>query len=103
MINTSNTEQQTPAAEARALRLNNTADDATQLEHHLEQHVNKNDLSLVQQQPEQQPLAVQENTVAVVLESRQLTITLPWSFFASLLATIILCLHYSYFGPPSDS
>eukprot|EP00971_Amphidinium_carterae_P221941 4406133-Amphidinium_carterae.1 len=29
---------------------------------------------------------------------RQLAITLPWSFFVSLLYTIILCLHYSYFG-----
>eukprot|EP00971_Amphidinium_carterae_P191779 3805161-Amphidinium_carterae.1 len=27
-----------------------------------------------------------------------MTITLPWSFFASLLMTILLCIHYGYFG-----
>eukprot|EP00971_Amphidinium_carterae_P296318 5886111-Amphidinium_carterae.1 len=28
----------------------------------------------------------------------RVTLTLPWSFFASLLMTILLCIHYSYFG-----
>eukprot|EP00971_Amphidinium_carterae_P022374 441233-Amphidinium_carterae.1 len=39
-----------------------------------------------------------DNGSELVLAQRVMTITLPWSFFASLLRTILLCIHYSYFG-----
>eukprot|EP00971_Amphidinium_carterae_P132722 2628703-Amphidinium_carterae.4 len=48
-------------------------------------------------EPQQEQLAIRQcNTVA--LASIPLTIRLTWSFLVSLLCTIILCLHYSYFG-----
>eukprot|EP00971_Amphidinium_carterae_P274165 5441085-Amphidinium_carterae.1 len=34
----------------------------------------------------------------LVIAQKVMTFTLPWSFFASLLMTIPLCIHYSYFG-----
>eukprot|EP00971_Amphidinium_carterae_P328329 6460146-Amphidinium_carterae.4 len=89
VISVDNTEQQpTPAAEARvSLRL-------TQAQQHRRRR-NTTDTpprtrrqERLAQQSEQQ-LEVQEDTVAVVLERRQLTITLPWSFFVSIpLATV---------------
>eukprot|EP00971_Amphidinium_carterae_P007976 157925-Amphidinium_carterae.5 len=47
---------------------------------------------------------LQENLLrgTILLQSswnqRQLTITIPWSFIVSLIATIFICLHYSYLG-----
>eukprot|EP00971_Amphidinium_carterae_P351069 6491895-Amphidinium_carterae.1 len=51
----------------------------------------------------QQEIAVRDNlardnAVELVFAQRQMTITLPWSFFVSLLMTILLCIHYRYFG-----
>eukprot|EP00971_Amphidinium_carterae_P250945 4981613-Amphidinium_carterae.1 len=39
-----------------------------------------------------------DNSVELVFAQSQMTITLPWSFFVSLLMTILLCIHHSYFG-----
>eukprot|EP00971_Amphidinium_carterae_P221596 4398712-Amphidinium_carterae.1 len=47
---------------------------------------------------QQRDIVASDNDVELVLAQRVMTITLPWSFFASLLMTILLCIHYSYFG-----
>eukprot|EP00971_Amphidinium_carterae_P012687 249964-Amphidinium_carterae.1 len=38
------------------------------------------------------------NTGELVFAQRQMAITLPWSFFVSLLMRILLCIHYSHSG-----
>eukprot|EP00971_Amphidinium_carterae_P271920 5396214-Amphidinium_carterae.2 len=94
MINVVNSEQQpTTPANWQQLKLDlgyvchkrsdTNEEDAIRKIHHEEDDINNS--------------AVQQcDTVA--LARRQLTITLPWSFFVLLLCTIILCLYYSYFG-----
>eukprot|EP00971_Amphidinium_carterae_P232989 4624240-Amphidinium_carterae.1 len=46
----------------------------------------------------QRDIVAREDSTELVLAQRVRTITVPWSFFASLLMTILLCVHYSYFG-----
>eukprot|EP00971_Amphidinium_carterae_P067984 1345326-Amphidinium_carterae.1 len=43
-------------------------------------------------------VVARDDAVELVVAQRQMTITLPWPFFASLLMTILLCIHYSYFA-----
>eukprot|EP00971_Amphidinium_carterae_P340670 6479125-Amphidinium_carterae.1 len=91
-----NNEQITPAAEARALRLTQTQQYRRRRNSASTPRATRQNNR--QQQPQPQQLAERDNQVAVILEPRLLTITLPWSFFVSLLATLMLCLHYSYVG-----
>eukprot|EP00971_Amphidinium_carterae_P022538 444504-Amphidinium_carterae.1 len=104
MINVVNTEQQptTPSAEARLGLLLSQAQQykrrrrsSQDTPRRRRRHQQQSREQLLEQQPEHR--AVQQCDT-VVLARRQLTITLPWSFFVSLMCTIILCLHYSYFG-----
>eukprot|EP00971_Amphidinium_carterae_P177743 3525579-Amphidinium_carterae.4 len=47
---------------------------------------------------QQQQLVERNNSIILVLEPRRFTITVPWSFFVSLIATIIIGVHHSYIG-----
>eukprot|EP00971_Amphidinium_carterae_P157559 3123405-Amphidinium_carterae.3 len=38
-------------------------------------------------------IVARDNAVKLAFAQRQMTITLPWSFFVSLLMTILLCIH----------
>eukprot|EP00971_Amphidinium_carterae_P349543 6491069-Amphidinium_carterae.2 len=43
----------------------------------------------------QREIVARDSAVEMVVAQRQMTITLPWSFFVSLLMTILLCMHYT--------
>eukprot|EP00971_Amphidinium_carterae_P235783 4679320-Amphidinium_carterae.1 len=46
----------------------------------------------------QRDIVAREDNTQLVLAQRVRTITVPWSFFASLVMTTLLCSHCSYFG-----
>eukprot|EP00971_Amphidinium_carterae_P207428 4115588-Amphidinium_carterae.1 len=97
MINVVSNEQQptTPAAEARlGLRLSQ-AQQFRRRRNSQETPRRRRHQQLLEQQPEHR--AVQQYDTAA-LARKQLTITSPGSFFASLLCTIILCLPTATFG-----
>eukprot|EP00971_Amphidinium_carterae_P348808 6490681-Amphidinium_carterae.1 len=46
---------------------------------------------------QQRDIVARDNAVELAFAQRQMTITLPWSFFASLLMTIIVTIYYCAF------
>eukprot|EP00971_Amphidinium_carterae_P109264 2163660-Amphidinium_carterae.1 len=90
----------TPTVEARlGLRLSQAQQyrrrTSSRRRNSLETPRRKRQQQLLEQQPERREV---QQCDTVVLARRQSTITLPWSFFVLLLCTMLLCLHYSYFG-----
>eukprot|EP00971_Amphidinium_carterae_P303834 6037077-Amphidinium_carterae.1 len=82
--------QPTPAAESRlGLRLSQA------------QQYRRRKRNAIGTPPRRQQLLDQQSEQDLAVQNRELVLgrrQLPWSFFVSLVATLILCLHYSYFG-----